>query len=269
MQVDLPKTRQEALKSGSKFFDTGLPCIHGHLSKRWTTSRSCFICEKSYPKTGYKKYYLKNREAYAQRRKKWRKENPERVRLLTRKHHIPCYSEELYNTNYDLQNGKCAICETFKEKEGISSKNRLCRDHCHKTNKPRGLLCDPCNQGLGNFKEDINQILRAIKYLENDPYNIQYDWHITCRHLKKSYHHKNMIYARNIEQILIKNQNGVCPISLSDITNYKKSSIDHNHNTGYIRGILSKQANCGLASFRDRVDLLQRAINYLRKYNDS
>lgn len=43
-QPALPKTRDLALCKGELFYDTGLPCRHGHLSKRYTTSGSCFEC---------------------------------------------------------------------------------------------------------------------------------------------------------------------------------------------------------------------------------
>lgn len=56
------------------------------------------------------------------------------------------------------QNNKCAICG--------QSEKRLVVDHCHKTNRFRGLLCDDCNHGLGNFKDKEELFLEAIKYLK-------------------------------------------------------------------------------------------------------
>lgn len=53
---------------------------------------------------------------------------------------------------------KCSIC-----KKTVS---RLNVDHCHKTGKTRGLLCTNCNIGLGNFKDNIEILKRAIKYLK-------------------------------------------------------------------------------------------------------
>jgi hypothetical protein len=41
----------------------------------------------------------------------------------------------------------------------------LAIDHCHKTGKIRGLLCKNCNQGLGQFKDNIDLLLSAAKYL--------------------------------------------------------------------------------------------------------
>lgn len=41
-------------------------------------------------------------------------------------------------------------------------------DHDHKTGKVRGILCERCNGGLGQFKENIETIRNAIEYLERN-----------------------------------------------------------------------------------------------------
>lgn len=65
------------------------------------------------------------------------------------------------------QGGVCAICklpQTVENRKGVVS--HLCVDHCHKTGKVRGLLCNNCNKGIGNLKESKLNLLRAIEYLE-------------------------------------------------------------------------------------------------------
>lgn len=47
-------------------------------------------------------------------------------------------------------------------------KRRLFVDHCHKTNKIRGLLCINCNNGLGAFKDNVFSLNRAIQYLKEN-----------------------------------------------------------------------------------------------------
>ena len=69
------------------------------------------------------------------------------------------YDELLLN-----QNGKCAICGG----EGLIKKGNLCIDHCHITNKVRGLLCHSCNTGLGQFRDNIDLLNNAIKYLKEN-----------------------------------------------------------------------------------------------------
>jgi hypothetical protein len=70
---------------------------------------------------------------------------------------------EQYNEILTQQNGVCKICEN-PPTEQFS----LSTDHCHETNKIRGLLCNSCNNGLGRFKDDISLMERAIKYLKGE-----------------------------------------------------------------------------------------------------
>jgi len=57
------------------------------------------------------------------------------------------------------QNYKCKIC---------GKSVTLVVDHCHKSYKVRGLLCNNCNSGLGMFNDNIETIKNALKYLENN-----------------------------------------------------------------------------------------------------
>ncbi len=59
---------------------------------------------------------------------------------------------------------RCAIC-------GVHSNlvhDGLAIDHCHESNKVRGLLCANCNRGLGLFKDNIYHLQKAIFYLEKN-----------------------------------------------------------------------------------------------------
>lgn len=67
-----------------------------------------------------------------------------------------------YNALCELQEFRCAICKT-KECGGHS--RHLHVDHCHKTNKVRGLLCDKCNHGIGFFDDSIEKLKKALEYL--------------------------------------------------------------------------------------------------------
>ena len=68
-----------------------------------------------------------------------------------------------YNAMLKQQNGKCAICKCDDAKSPTGS---FCVDHCHTTNKVRGLLCVNCNTGIGSLKEDSNIFSNALSYLE-------------------------------------------------------------------------------------------------------
>lgn len=99
--------------------------------------------------------------------KKWLKNNPGKARQYWLKKKYGITIEEYDSINYK-QGGVCAICQ---EKESILDKrnNRikyLSTDHDHKTGRLRGLLCNKCNKALGLFKDKLEILLKAIKYLE-------------------------------------------------------------------------------------------------------
>lgn len=54
-------------------------------------------------------------------------------------------------------------------------------------------------------------------------------------------------------------QRGVCAICLTG----KPVHVDHDHRTGRVRGVLCFSCNGGLGQFRDPVDALEPAIDYL------
>lgn len=62
---------------------------------------------------------------------------------------------------FDEQGGRCAICQEAR------GRRELAIDHCHTTGRVRGLLCNRCNPGLGNFRDDVARLRAAIAYLES------------------------------------------------------------------------------------------------------
>lgn len=68
-----------------------------------------------------------------------------------------------FNAMLVKQEGKCAICGS--QGSGKES-DRLVVDHCHTTGKVRGLLCWPCNIGIGMFKDRKDILNTVISYLQ-------------------------------------------------------------------------------------------------------
>lgn len=121
--------------------------------------------------------------------RKWRKDNPEKLKILTRswyeRNKARAYrnkklwaeknSEKMkkwnavyfrkrtfglsdadYLSMLEKQNKLCAICFNGR---------KLCVDHCHKTGRIRGLLCRQCNTVLGNSYDNRAVLQSAIEYL--------------------------------------------------------------------------------------------------------
>ena len=73
---------------------------------------------------------------------------------------------EVYDSFFAKQNGACAICGKHETAMRWGSVQSLSVDHCHETNKVRGLLCSNCNTGLGLFKDNPATLRKAAEYLE-------------------------------------------------------------------------------------------------------
>lgn len=62
------------------------------------------------------------------------------------------------------QNDVCFICH----KTDCYS-DYLAVDHCHTTNVVRGLLCRDCNRAIGQLRDNVDYLRRAIEYLTRQP----------------------------------------------------------------------------------------------------
>jgi hypothetical protein len=76
-------------------------------------------------------------------------------------------------------------------------------------------------------------------------------------------------YGISLEQYdaMLLGQGGVCAICGEKEKDKfrKRMSVDHDHATGKVRGILCSHCNHGLGNFRDNILFLQNAITYLNR----
>lgn len=64
------------------------------------------------------------------------------------------------------QGGKCAICGD----EGCAlgnGKSGLVLDHCHRTGRPRAMLCTRCNAAIGLAREDASTLEAMVAYVRS------------------------------------------------------------------------------------------------------
>lgn len=74
------------------------------------------------------------------------------------------FTEELFYSRIKEQDNKCSICkECFDESIFMKKKSA---DHCHNTNKARGVLCRKCNLLIGHAKDNIKILENSIEYLK-------------------------------------------------------------------------------------------------------
>jgi len=161
---------------------------------------------------------------------------------------------------------KCSKCKIFKKNiefkkhrchaDGLSSQCKQCISEYRKTPEVR-------NRDL-----KAQRIWRKKNPLKEKEY---------CRRFRESDHGKRYIkdyqikrhYNCDLEtyEALLKSQNFCCAICNRHESNFKKQlSIDHDHETKIIRGLLCKSCNIALGEFRENISILETAISYLLKH---
>lgn len=75
--------------------------------------------------------------------------------------------------------------------------------------------------------------------------------------------------SREDYERLLKEQDGVCAICSTDTVGrgHEYFHVDHNHETGEVRGLLCDKCNRGLGYFNDNALTLAKASSYLRDCN--
>lgn len=116
-------------------------------------------------RNAYKRYLWANSHNYRQKAvqhlRDFRKTEGGRIsRRTSRLKTVYGMSLEEYCGLRDSQGNCCAICN-----EQAPGEWDLCVDHHHGTNLVRGLLCKPCNTGLGMAKDSVVILAAMIDYL--------------------------------------------------------------------------------------------------------
>ncbi len=121
-------------------------------------------------KLNQKRYAEKHRSQIDSSIERWRKANPDKIRQYIFNGYMRHLEKKFgitvadYDDMYIEQGGRCAICGTHQSELS----KRFCVDHNHDTDNVRGLLCDRCNTGIGRFKDNINLLQNAVKYLQEE-----------------------------------------------------------------------------------------------------
>lgn len=71
-------------------------------------------------------------------------------------------TSEEYKNMLIAQEYSCDICGIHRD----DCSKDFSVDHCHSSGNVRGLLCQSCNIGLGNFRDSIKIMKNAIAYIK-------------------------------------------------------------------------------------------------------
>ncbi len=117
-----------------------------------------------------KAYYAANRESELAKDKAYREANREVLRARAKAHRERNLEKDrarsrlrnrvkagVVGAHAEAREGPCEICAT---------ECKLVLDHDHATGIFRGWLCQPCNKGLGGFKDDPALLRNAATYIE-------------------------------------------------------------------------------------------------------
>src|ERR1017187_2933535 len=95
--------------------------------------------------------------------RRWKERHGQRAKDLVRNRAFIKlgWNLESYKIAFEEQGGVCGICGRRVEGKNLDS------DHKHtEPPKPRGLLCNACNQLLGNAKDSVSILEAAVEYLK-------------------------------------------------------------------------------------------------------
>ncbi len=127
-------------------------------SKRWQKLNRERVNEYA------RKWRNDNLEKSRARETVWKKANPYAVYLQNRKQSLKSrgITPEEYHIKLAEQADRCLLCGPADD----LPTETLAADHCHTTGKLRNLLCARHNLGLGLFKDNVEALRRAIKYIQ-------------------------------------------------------------------------------------------------------
>ena len=130
---------------------------------------------------------------------------------------------------------------------------------CHPGAKhyARGL-CLPCYRNLPEFQAQRQSYYRANRE--------QWRRHGELAKIRRVKQVKAYGISAAEQEALLEKQGHVCALC-GDPPGRRRLSVDHDHATGRVRGMLCGRCNTALGSFKDNPELCERAASYLRHHS--
>jgi hypothetical protein len=167
----------------------------------------------------------------------------------------------------DIRKNAKGTC-TVEGCEGEHLSIGLCQKHYHRNRavkRREAQIVARANRTCLNCEAPVNPKARGdVMFCSRACKDAEY---ITSGRAAKAglRHHFKSQYGMTPEQV---NELAAVGCSICGTTDWpgrhNRPQVDHDHVTGEVRGILCSECNTGLGKFRDRVDLLEKAVAYLQ-----
>lgn len=72
---------------------------------------------------------------------------------------------------------------------------------------------------------------------------------------------------KEFDDVMLRKENNKCEICGNENANGKQLHLDHNHDTGKVRGVLCTNCNLSIGLLKEDIDKLEKIIYYLKRYN--
>lgn len=107
------------------------------------------------------------------------------------------------------------------------------------------------------YKDRAGNIERSKEWKRKNP-TVAFNTHLKSK------------YGITIEdrKRLLQMQGGVCAVCEDPTFGGKEPCVDHDHKTGKVRGMICRKCNAGLGFLKDDITVVERLLEYLRKYQE-
>ena len=152
--------------------------------------------------------------------------------------------------------------------KGCAAKARFISQKQLRSNKPKVILpsifCKTCNIVFTPKSKTMVHCTRlcAIKYKQK----LQKESSSKQKTNLKSNLSKYNLTIEQYDELVLKQHNRCAICNIHQVELIRRLSVDHDHTTGIIRGLLCHRCNLAIGLVDESVEILKAAINYLEYY---